>query len=74
MVFLAWLLSQRARTDPVGDLARDVSTDRRLPRVETYQALRAHLEKIHACDGAMRALRIAQREYEKSIKITGVGL
>lgn len=74
MSFLTWLLSQRPRNDPVGDLARDVSTYRRLPRVETYHALRAHLEKMHACDGALRALRLARSEYEKSLKIIGVAL
>lgn len=74
MTFLTWLLSQRARNDMIGDLARDVSIDRRLPKVETYQALCAHLEKMHAGAGALRALRLARSEYEKSPKITGVAL
>jgi hypothetical protein len=71
--FTAWLLRQRKRDDPIGDLARDFKSDRdnthrraaepKLPHQITPASLRSYLTHRGACDGAQDALLSAAREY-----------
>jgi uncharacterized protein YozE (UPF0346 family) len=64
MRFYSWLMKNRWRADPIGDLARDVHADPNWPgKANTWTAVRDALPRS-ACDGARRALRAAWREYE----------
>ena len=74
-VFGVWLTRQLDRSDPVGDLARDVRDDqrsgcmRRAPR--TAVAVRRHLSREHegnADQGAMTALSRAENEHAEAVR------
>jgi hypothetical protein len=50
--FVLWLITQRRRADPVGDLARAVRSDRWAgrclsPFALTYETLRKHRDREH---------------------------
>jgi hypothetical protein len=63
--FMAWLRAQGGREDGIGDLARDVLTDRaHTRRMRSYPALYAYLLPI-ACTTALEALERAHREYQE---------
>ncbi len=63
--FTGWLLRQRDRGDPVGDLARDALEDRTWPVLaEDHAAFHQHLLLLGAMDLAMEALDRAWDEYE----------
>ncbi len=63
--FTGWLLRQRDRGDPVGDLARDALEDRTWPVLaEDHAAFHQHLVLLGAMDLAMEALDRAWDEYE----------
>lgn len=64
MTFWQWLQKQSRRRDPIGDLARDVKSDREWHKPQTFKAWRAHLIDCNACDGALQALDDAWREYD----------
>ena len=66
MTFYEWLIEQRRRNDPVGDLSRDFRRDQDLPANKSYQHLLSHLWDVHACDGAIDAMRRARREWIRS--------
>ena len=70
--FQHWLLAQRHRQDPVGDLERDFRQDLKDGRTEdeppspkriTPGALRAYLQSRGASEGAREALARAAREF-----------
>jgi hypothetical protein len=59
--FATWLLGQRFRNDPVGDVARDFS----LAGVgETTDQVRRHMVSLGATPAAMRALSQAVKEWD----------
>ena len=74
MGFTQWLLRQKGRRDPVGDLARDVGADiagAQPPRVWPRYARRLSqyeeaLEAYGACQGAMDALQCAWDEWRRA--------
>lgn len=66
MTFFEWLQVQVDRSDPVGDIARDITDDARVNAL-TFKtpdewALRVRSEG--GCEGALAALDRARREYE----------
>lgn len=66
--FRQWLRRHEDRNDPIGDLARDCAMDPRCPRTfgQPEQQRRVwvqFLRRVHACDGALRAVKEAFREY-----------
>ena len=63
--FRGWLLAQRRRQDPVGDLARDLKEDREF-RGRTVGSLRERMIDLGACDLAMVALERAAVEYSQT--------
>jgi uncharacterized protein YozE (UPF0346 family) len=64
MKFYTWLMHNRWRADPVGDIARDVHSDKNWPkRANSWAAVKDALP-ASACDGAQRALEAAWAEYE----------
>lgn|SRR5215475_2130082 len=63
--FYQWLMHNRWRSDPIGDLARDVYLDRKWNKkaaniVEVQLCLPAT-----ACKDAVKALRAAWKEYDR---------
>lgn len=62
-MFVAWLLEQTYRDDPVGELAQQVAR-RRWPDTDNLQALRVRLAKESANPPAFEALLAAFREWE----------
>ena len=70
--FKMWLFGQHKRSDAVGDLARDFRADYRahypdepsLPRRFTYRTALDYLEARNACNGAIRTLDTAHREWQ----------
>lgn len=64
MTFYAWLMKNRWRADPIGDLARDVHGDENWPkRANAWADVKVALPAT-AVDGARRALLKAWKEYE----------
>jgi hypothetical protein len=61
--FIDYLRAQAHRDDPVGDLARDVSNEKRRYGV---MGLRERLLLCAACDGAHRALFRAEQEWREA--------
>ena len=64
MTFRAWMLTHIKRDDAIGDLARDIAEDQDWPKGnwpgEVYVY---YLERVNACEGAIRACRRAYAEY-----------
>lgn len=70
--FHEWLIKQRGRQDPVGDLARDMMADPEWPSdAHTLRGLDNYLHFRWACEGAHQALKRAWNEW---LRDTGVKL
>jgi uncharacterized protein YozE (UPF0346 family) len=65
MTFKAWLMLQKKRDDPVGDLARTVLQDRIWPRTQDTVKLRQYMVKRGAVENTLLALDRAYSEYQK---------
>jgi hypothetical protein len=63
MTFSRWLKNQAGRDDPVGDLARDALRDKDFPKGASLKGVLRHLLLHNACDGALRALDRAYKEF-----------
>lgn len=61
--FSAWLKEQKARQDPIGDLARDAASDPAFPRSSQLAPLLAHLRARSAPADAITALEAAHAEF-----------
>ncbi|MGY0633623.1 YozE family protein [Luteimonas sp. A478] len=62
--FYSWLLKQRDRDDPVGDLSSDVACDRNFPSSsQSLDNLERHIAVKGACEEALTALREAFSEF-----------
>lgn len=59
--FTGWLKEQVDRQDPVGDLARDFSTD--TSQATTVSGVRRHMNQLGCSDLAERALDRAATEW-----------
>jgi uncharacterized protein YozE (UPF0346 family) len=70
--FTDWLLKHQRRRSPLGDLARDVASDRTWPRdYDTdVDSLRAYLSRVGACAGALETLTQAWRSYRAAERRT----
>lgn len=63
--FWSYLIAQRTRHDPIGDLSRDALADAAFPRfARQLEWFLAYLEASGACDDALQALREAWREWK----------
>lgn len=72
--FHRWLMRQRDRDDPIGDLAQDAERDSAFPSHSTsHSKIREHMERHRACDESLVALDEAFREF-KSRDRARVGL
>ena len=63
--FYDWLMTQRDRDDPVGDLANDAISDPKAPKrgsVETWRTYLAHAPGV--CHQALEALEDAILEFQ----------
>lgn len=63
MTFRDWLISQKHRHEPIGDLALDVSWDDCSRVTGTMPDLYAHITEHEPCTGAWRALTRAMGEW-----------
>jgi hypothetical protein len=64
MTFTHWLKSQLGRNDAIGDLARFIAADQRVPDEDGRLAhWKEYLEDKHSGPAAFRALDEAWREY-----------
>lgn len=63
MKFYTWLMHQRWRSDPIGDLARDANRDPRFMAASTWSRAKKALPRT-ACRGAHDAVFEAWQEYE----------
>jgi len=75
--FLKWVLMQKNRDDPVGDVARDLFADIEMKRAKGehlydyasgYREFRKYLVKRGACSEAVEAVDEAWREYKATKK------
>lgn len=71
MYFKEWIKKYEKDEDPIGDLARDVSTDiefpseKYVPLRKKWLYLRIYLEEKHACDDCLDAFDEAWEVYER---------
>lgn len=74
--FYRWLLKQQNRNDPIGDLAKDVLSDKSFPAgISSLREQKEHLIKQSACDEAIQALEEAYAEFKDNSKArTGLSL
>lgn len=63
--FSRFLNGQIGRDDLIGDLAKDVSNDEQWPGYGSYGCFNDYLKSRNACDGAIKALHDAYKEYTK---------
>lgn len=70
MTFTKWLKSFQEDNTPLGDLARDVSSDKDFPKTKSSKKILEYLESKGACDGAISAFKDAWESYtaEQSTK------
>jgi hypothetical protein len=72
ITFRQWLIQQKGRNDPVGDVARDFIDDECAKRLRSPKSIQRHIELAHdACPAALEALQRAIREYKA--KVVGIG-
>ena len=65
MTFKIWLMVQKKRDDPVGNLARNMLQDKTWPPTQDMVKLRQHMVKLGSKDDALSALDQAYSEYQK---------
>jgi uncharacterized protein YozE (UPF0346 family) len=64
--FYRWLLKQKDRNDPIGDLANDALSDKSFPiNSDSFVNIKKHLNFKGACYEAIQALTEAFKEYKK---------
>lgn len=70
MSFRQWIIKTNLRTDaPIGDLARDVSSDPNFPKGENrLRKLHSYLKWNNACKEALDTLCYAWKEYKRSAR------
>jgi hypothetical protein len=59
----AWLRTQKARQDPVGDFARDYLDDLCAARIHTLSGLDHHLMFVHGADPGGKVLEARDRAW-----------
>ena len=68
--FAQYIRAVRATDDPRGDFIADAKAEAkagRLPRIQCWEALRAHLRMRRACPEAVRAAAAVWDEYEAAL-------
>jgi uncharacterized protein YozE (UPF0346 family) len=65
--FYCWLVKQKDRSDPIGDLSNDVQIDKGFP-VESgsLENIKSHLISQSACNEAIQALEEAHEEFKNN--------
>ena len=68
MSFTEWLRRKKDERTPVGSFADDWTTDPDRPRATSLDVIVAYLAGRNACQGAIRAARLAWSEYRVTLK------
>lgn len=64
--FHRWILTQTRREDAIGDLARDIESDKDFPVAETsLEALIDYMDAAGAIDDALKAMRAAHAKFRR---------
>ena len=72
MNFYRWMVRNQSKAkNPVGDLARDMKTDKEIPHDGNREQIRAYLENCGASSGCMDAFEKAFDAYERKRDRTG---
>ena len=65
--FIPWLLEQKYRDEPIGDLASDLAGDMEynddINATSHFEELKSHLYSMNACCDAISALKEAYKEW-----------
>jgi len=70
--FHRWLERQKARDTIVGDIAKDVMSDKNFPvAATTYAEMLSYMENVSASDAAIIALKEAWKRFNASVKRAG---
>jgi uncharacterized protein YozE (UPF0346 family) len=65
--FYRWLVKQKDRSDPIGDLSNDVQRDKGFPRESSsLEKIRGYFINQFACDEAIQALEEAYEEFKNN--------
>jgi len=65
--FYRWLLKQKDRDDPIGDVSRDAQRDKYFPLETTsLKKIRSHLINKLACEEAIKTLEEAHEEFKNN--------
>jgi len=63
LAFGQWLMTQKDRSDPVGQLAAGAAVDRRFPRTGDPEAVRKHLTAMQAEGDMFAAVDDAESDW-----------
>jgi hypothetical protein len=68
MTFYHWLLNRSSEDSPIGDLACEVSQEKTAKeiRFRSKRSSMRYLKSKGACEGALRALKEAWKQFERS--------
>lgn len=66
MKFKKWIIEFIDVNLPIGDLARDISSDKNFPAVNSYKVILSHLESERASDSAIQTFESVWKFYEAS--------
>lgn len=67
--FHRWLEQHKGKKTILGDIARDVLSDKKFPvGATTYAEMQDYLERVSACDAAMEAMKAAWEKFQASVK------
>lgn len=65
MTFNEWLSRHIKRDSPLGDLARDVSSDKEFPTSNSKEEIINHLHRLNACSDAVSTFKQAWKSYQQ---------
>jgi len=66
MTFKKWILEFNDVKLPIGDLAKDISSDKNFPKVNSYEVILSHLESARASDAAIETFENVWKFYVSS--------
>jgi len=65
-----WIKQFRQEETPRGDIAREIKDDKNFPATTSKKKIINYLERLTACDGAIRTFHETYLEYKQCLKKT----